>query len=188
MITLADNIFDLAQNSIFAGAKSIQIIVEEKQSKNEMKITITDDGQGIKPEQIVKVKNTFYTTRDRSKRKVGLGLSLMDATCIHCGGELLIESEYRYGTTVNATMEHDHIDRPPLGDLADIYTSLLTSTSENKIKWKLEHRVEEKSYELTNRKVLDDLNLLSLSEANLRQLIYNHINKKEIKLNTRYGA
>ena len=32
-----------------------------------------------------------------------------------------------------ATMEHDHIDRPPLGDLAGTFASLMLSTVENNI-------------------------------------------------------
>ncbi len=179
MRTLADNIYDLAQNSIVAGAKNINIIIEEDTRKNEMKITIIDDGHGIKPEQISRVRDAFFTTRDRHKRKVGLGLSLMDATCEQSGGRLDIESKHRYGTTVTAIMELDHIDRPPLGDLADIYTSLFLSTAENKVRWKLEHIRDANAYRLTNRKVLDDLNLLSFSEAGLQQVIYRYIAGKE---------
>lgn len=179
MRTLVDNIFDLAQNSIVAGAKNINIIIEEDTEKNEMKNIIIDDGHGIKPDQMDRVRDAFFTTRDRRKRKVGLGLSLMDATCEQSGGNLEIESKHRYGTTVTAIMELDHIDRPPLGDLADIYTSLFLSTDENKVRWKLEHIKDGNSYKLTNRKILDDLNLLSFSEPGLQKVVYKYIAGKE---------
>ncbi len=179
MRTLSQHIFDLVQNSIVAGAKHIHIIVEEDLPNNECTIMIEDDGHGLTPEQLKRVKDAFFTTRSRKKRTVGLGLSLMDATCKRAGGELKIESRYRYGTKLTATMEHDNIDRPPLGDFPDMLTSLLLSTPENKTLWELEHIVNGKGYRLTNRKVLDSLDLLSFEEKGIRNILYELIYKKE---------
>ncbi len=182
MRTLSDHIFDLVQNSINAGAQNIHVTVEETTSENLYKIIIKDDGHGIKPEHLSKIKNTFFTTRAQTKRRVGLGLSLMDATCQRTGGSLAVESEYRHGTTITATMEHDHTDRPPIGDLPDVFASLMLSTTENKIIWTLEHIFNGKKYRLKNRVTADELNIFSYAESGVRDKLYQLINKKEEKI------
>jgi len=179
MRTLSQHIFDLVQNSIIAGAGNIHLILEEDVPGNSFTMIIEDDGHGLTPEQLKRVKDTFFTTRSRKKRTVGLGLALMDATCTRAGGELVIESRYRHGTKVTANMEHDNVDRPPLGDLPDMLTSLFLSTSENKVLWKIEHVVNGRGYRLTNRKILDSLSLLSFAEKGIRDIVYEHIGKQE---------
>jgi len=177
--TLSDHIFDLVQNSINAGSERIRILVEEDLPGNLFKIVISDDGHGIRPDQLSRIKNTFFTTRSRTKRNVGLGLSLMDATCDRSGGELTVESKYRYGTTVIAVMEHDNIDRPPVGDLPDLFSSIMISTMENKIIWTLEHVFNGKKYQLKNRSTLDELNILTYGEPDAKDKLNRLIVKKE---------
>jgi hypothetical protein len=181
--TLSDHIFDLVQNSLNAGAERIQVTVEEDVQENYFRITIKDDGHGIKPAHLARLKDTFFTTRPRKKRRVGLGLPLMDATCQRAGGSLSIESEYRFGTTVVATMEHDNIDRPPLGDLSDMFTSLMLSTVENRVIWTLEHVVGGKRYRLKNRATSDELNILSYAEPGVREKMYRLVSRKEKEIN-----
>ena len=179
MRTLSDHIFDLVQNSINAGSERIRIVMEEDLPGNLFKIVITDDGFGIRPEHLSRITDTFFTTRSRSKRNIGLGLSLMDATCERSGGKLVIESRYRYGTTITAVMEHDNIDRPPMGDLPDLFSSIMISTMENKIIWTLEHVFNGKKYKLKNRATLDELNILSYGEVGVKDKLYRFIVKKE---------
>ncbi len=90
-----------------------------------------------------------------------------------------IESEYRFGTTVTATMEHDNIDRPPLGDLADLFASMMLSTVENKVIWTLEHIFNGNSYRLKNRATADELNILSYAGSGVRKKLYRLIDRKE---------
>ncbi|MCK4757679.1 MAG: ATP-binding protein [Thermoplasmata archaeon] len=179
MRTLSDHIFDLAQNSVNAGAGNITIVVEESLPDNKFTIRIEDDGHGIKPEHLPKVKDTFFTTRPSGKRNVGLGISLMEATCQRSGGYLRVESTFRHGTTLTAAMEHDHTDRPPLGDLPAIFTSLLLSSLENKVKWVLEHGFNDKKYRLRNRATMEELNILSYSDSEARTKLLELIKRKE---------
>jgi hypothetical protein len=177
--TLSEHIFDLVQNSLAANAKNIQISVEENVTDNLLKVVIKDDGHGIKPEHISRIKNTFFTTRPKSDRQVGLGLSLMDAACNRSGGKLIIESRYRYGTTIICTMEYDNIDRPPNGDLSDLFTSLMLSTPENKVIWTIDRTFNDKNYRLKNRTVKDELNIFSFEEPGIRDMLYRFIVEKE---------
>ena len=182
MRTLSDHIFDLAQNSVNAGASNVNISIEENIPDNTFVIRIEDDGKGIKPEHLPKVKDAFFTSRPSDKRNVGLGISLMDATCQRSGGSLDIESNYRHGTKLTATMEHDHMDRPPLGDLPAIFTSLILSSLENKVKWVLEHAVNDRRYQIKNRAAMEELNILSYSDPEAKRKLLSLIKTKERSL------
>ncbi len=179
MRTLCQHIFDLVQNSIRAKARSIKVLVEERVTENLFRIIIKDDGQGLTPDHLARVKDTFFTTRSRKVRNVGLGIPLMDATCQRSGGELNIDSRLRRGTTVTATMEYDNIDRPPLGDIIDLFASLLISTEENRVIWTLEHIYDGKKYFLKNRSTGDELNILTYGEAGVKAKLFKLITVKE---------
>jgi len=83
---------------------------------------------------------------------------------------------------VVATMEHANIDRPPLGDIADMFTSLMLSTVENKVIWTLEHVFDGKRYRLKNRATSDELNILSYAEPGVRDELYQLVIRKERKI------
>lgn len=55
MLELAQNILDIAENSIRAGAKLIGISVIEDSAENLLTIAISDDGCGMKGEEIKKL-------------------------------------------------------------------------------------------------------------------------------------
>ncbi|MBE5777657.1 MAG: sensor histidine kinase, partial [Clostridiales bacterium] len=123
MRELADNIMDIAQNSISAGAKLTQVLVRIDHKANLITLQFTDDGCGMSAEMVSSVTEPFTTTR--KTRKVGLGLPLLQQTAMMTGGDLSIESEVGKGTQVTATFGLDHIDRPPLGDVSGAWFSLV---------------------------------------------------------------
>ena len=73
MKELSLNILDIAQNSVKAGAKNIEILIDE--TAGTMKISVNDDGCGMSPEFLASVTDPFTTTR--TTRKVGLGIPLL---------------------------------------------------------------------------------------------------------------
>lgn len=115
MRDLCMHIVDLAQNSVDAGSTKVCLTLEENLPSNILQLTIEDNGRGIAPEILANLTNPFTTTR--TTRKVGLGTSLMDMVCQQAGGKLTITSEVGIGTKLVAVMQHDHLDRPPIGDL-----------------------------------------------------------------------
>lgn len=179
---LSEHIFELVQNSITAGAKHISVKVEENPEANHFRLVVVDDGYGIKPTLLAHIQDTFFSTRPQGQRHIGLGLSMMATTCQQTGGELKVDSKYRHGTTITAIMEYYHIDRPPLGDLADLYASLMVSSHENGIMWQLEHHRDDKAYRLKNRQALDELNLLSFGERGVKRLLQDLFAAKEAQL------
>ena len=69
MRTICQHIFDLARNSINAEAQNIQIIVEEDIPNNIFKLIVIDDGRGIKPEILTKVKQKGTDKKGIGKRR-----------------------------------------------------------------------------------------------------------------------
>jgi hypothetical protein len=116
MTEIALHILDIVQNSITAKAINIEVDVQVDIENNVMKIIILDDGEGIDSKLISKVTDPFFTSR--KTRKVGLGLSLLKQSAEETGGTLKIESAIGKGTMVEVNYKLDHIDRPPLGDIA----------------------------------------------------------------------
>ena len=80
-------ILDIVQNSIAAQATWVEIIIEENLDKDYLRISIQDNGKGMKQEQIERALDPFYTSR--TNRRVGLGLPLYQAHALECGGTFL---------------------------------------------------------------------------------------------------
>jgi anti-sigma regulatory factor (Ser/Thr protein kinase) len=123
MKELALHILDLAQNAISAGADFIQITINEDTINDSLLIVIEDNGCGMDELQAERVKDPFVTSR--TSRKVGLGIPLMLAACQRCEGNLSIKSKKNVGTKLTATFKHSHIDRAPIGDMAETMVSLI---------------------------------------------------------------
>ncbi|BCS81250.1 ATP-binding protein [Anaerocellum diazotrophicum] len=116
-------ILDLVQNSIEAGASLVKIEIVEDLEEDLFTITIEDNGRGIPKEVIDIVTDPFYTTR--KTRKVGLGLSLAKQLAMDCEGSFTVERLER-GTKIVLKMKHSHIDRPPLGNIAETLLALIS--------------------------------------------------------------
>lgn len=128
MRELSDNIMDIAQNSISAGAALTQVHVKISHQEDLITFTFQDDGCGMSEELVRSVVEPFTTTR--KTRKVGLGLPLLKQTAEMTGGKMDIQSAVGVGTTVTATFGLGHIDRPPLGDVAGAWFSLVVMNPE----------------------------------------------------------
>lgn len=115
MVELSLHILDLIQNSVEAGARTVEVVVEDRPGDPEIKITIKDDGRGMSEDLCARAADPFVTTR--KTRKVGLGLPLLKQVAQSCGGDISIESEPGKGTIVRAWFLRDNIDLPPLGDV-----------------------------------------------------------------------
>ncbi len=116
------HILDIAENSIRANSTLVDISMTVNKASDELVITIGDNGSGMSKEMLESVKSPFITSR--TTRKVGLGIPLFTASCEATGGHLDIESEPGVGTKLTAHLGFSHIDRPPLGDIAETIATL----------------------------------------------------------------
>ncbi len=123
MKDLSMHVLDIVENSIVAQSPWVGIDIAEDTMLNLLRMTISDKGCGMSKEMVEQVMDPFTTTR--TTRTVGLGIPFLSQTCTQCGGKLVIKSQVGQGTTLTATMAHNHIDRPPLGDIASTIHALI---------------------------------------------------------------
>lgn len=128
MLEISLHILDIVNNSVKAGAKLIEITVEEALRENRLRIRIDDDGCGMDEAFLEHVLDPFQTTR--TTRRVGMGLSLFRAAAQAAGGDLTVWSQKGVGTKVAAEFQHDHIDRQPLGDMAQTMVTLISGNTQ----------------------------------------------------------
>lgn len=124
MKDIASHILDITENSVRAGANLIEIDVAINREGDLYVFSIKDNGKGMKPEQVKKLQNPFYTTR--TTRKVGLGIPFLFQNCEMSGGNVKIDSTFGLGTTLWASFGYSHIDCPPEGEIADVFVNIAT--------------------------------------------------------------
>lgn len=171
MQDLSLHILDIVENSLAAGARRVEIRVEENISADRMVIEIVDDGCGMDEERVRKALDPFFTTK--TVRRVGLGLPLLAEACRMSNGEIRIESYPGKGTRVRATFQHRHIDRKPLGNIRDTLITLMIGHPQVDLLY--EHRKEDQIFSLDTREIKADLEGIPLNNpqviASLRALI-----------------
>ncbi len=128
MKELSLHILDIAQNSITADATLVEIEIVEDTKKDILTITVKDNGKGMSEDFLKKVRDPFTTTR--TTRPVGMGISLFESAAKSTGGNLDITSELGVGTTVTAEFVHSHIDRQPVGNMADTFLTIINTKPE----------------------------------------------------------
>ena len=123
MEDLSLHILDIAENSITASAKRIEIRIDEDQAKDLLTIEIKDDGKGMDEQTLKKVLDPFFTTR--TTRRVGLGLSLLAQAARESDGKIELDSKPGGGTTIRASFRYSHLDRKPMGDIDETLQTLV---------------------------------------------------------------
>jgi K+-sensing histidine kinase KdpD len=151
MTELSLNILDIAQNSIKAEAKLIGIAVEISSAENTLTVLISDNGCGMTREQLEKVTDPFFTTRDT--RSVGLGVPFFKDAAESTGGFFDIVSEPYIGTQVKAVFGLMHIDRAPLGDMNSTVETLIFYNTH--IDFTYRYKVDGSEFTLDTREVKD---------------------------------
>ena len=149
MTELSLHILDVAKNSTAAKASLVEITVDEDTKNNRLTISINDDGCGMSPDLLKRVRDPFTTTR--TTRKVGLGIPLFEQAALQAGGGFDIISAEGSGTCVTAWFVHDSIDRQPLGDMPSTISALIMGSPE--IDFIYRHAVNEKDFTLDTREV-----------------------------------
>lgn len=167
MKDLSLHILDIVQNSISAKATLTEVEVDEQSKSNTLTITITDNGKGMTPEQLQKVCDPYFTSR--TSRKVGLGIPLFKQNAEQSGGKFSITSTVNVGTKVVAEFQHNHIDRPALGDIANAISLLIISNPNVDFIYK--HTVNEEFYLLDTREVKEILGNVSIDNIQVGKML-----------------
>ncbi len=123
MENLSLHVLDIAENSVRAGAKTIEIELKNDPEKDLLTIRIRDDGKGMSDQEIKNALDPFYTTKEN--KRFGLGLSLFEQACRDTGGSFRITSEKNTGTEVLATLKPRHPDMKPVGEMLETMAVLI---------------------------------------------------------------
>ena len=123
MEDLSLHILDIAENSIAAGAWTVEIRIVEDEERDRLVIEIIDDGRGMDVKTQQQALDPFFTTKE--VRRVGLGLPLLKEAARAANGDLTIESKPGEGTRVTAIFQLSHIDLQPMGDMARTLETLV---------------------------------------------------------------
>lgn len=174
MRELSLHVLDAMQNSLEAGATLIEVIVEEDLMADRLTITIRDNGRGMSEDQLARISDPFFTTR--STRHVGLGIPLFKAAAEHCNGGLTVTSQLGKGTTVQATFQHSHTDRAPLGDIA---STLLAVILGSPCDLHYVHRVDGRKFEFHTRDLRAELGDVPLTHPQVRRWLAAFIAEEE---------
>lgn len=125
MRDLSLHLMDIMQNSISAHATEITVSVYADSVSGDLVLSVVDNGTGMEEELLKHVTDPFTTTR--TTRKVGLGIPLLKDSAEMAGGRMNIKSSKGKGTSLEASFKIRHIDRIPLGDIAETIVSLIVA-------------------------------------------------------------
>ncbi|MBE5039992.1 ATP-binding protein [Ructibacterium gallinarum] len=178
MKELSLHILDIIQNSIAAGAALIQLDLTEDSNSDLLMFRITDNGCGMPPEMVRQVMDPFTTSR--KTRKVGLGIPLLKAAAEHTGGGICISSEPGRGTVLEARFGYSHIDRQPLGNMAETMLGLVTGY--DSIDFVYHHKVNEKEFTMDTREIKSILGEVSLKEPEVMLWLSDFLKENEAAL------
>lgn len=177
MEDLSLHILDIAENSINAGAKNIEISIIEDSTKDLLTIEIKDDGKGMDAETIANVTNPFFTTR--TTRRVGLGLAFLEEAAKAADGNFRIESELGKGTKVYADMRLSHIDKKPVGNIADTIVMIIAGNPEINLKYYQENNASKFLFDTNDvKKITNEIKINSIEILKfIRQYLEENIKK-----------
>ena len=150
--TIADVIADTAQNSIEAGATRVEVALVEDGAT--VSVRIADNGKGMDEATQRRAFNPFYTEPGKhDKRKVGLGLPILKQLCEATDGGLSLESAPGRGTTLSYHFRADHVDLPPMGDIAAMVLMLFNYPGEFELVFT--HRKGGEEYAISRSELAD---------------------------------
>jgi len=98
---LTQAFINIMKNGMQAMGQGGTLRIETKSLKESVEVIISDSGPGIPPEQMEKIFNYYYTTKEKG---VGLGLPIAHRIIEAHDGQLKIESRVGSGTRVMVTL------------------------------------------------------------------------------------
>ena len=98
---LTQAFINIMKNGIQAMEKGGVLRIETKPSKDHVAVVISDTGSGIPPDQMEKIFNYYYTTKEKG---IGLGLPIAHRIIEAHGGQLKLDSKAGVGTKATVTL------------------------------------------------------------------------------------
>ena len=175
MQDLSLHILDIVENSIEAGATKVKITVEEDVRQNRLIVKIKDNGKGMDKKTLDKALDPFYTTKKTGR--IGLGLSMLAQAAKEAEGDFNVKSKRGRGTTITAQFVYDHIDRKPLGDIAETLIALIASHG-LKVDFIYKHKKNNKRFVIDTQDIKKELDGVPINNFEVLKLLQKNIRKE----------
>ncbi len=185
MRELSMHILDALVNSLEAGATQVELQVVEDLKADRLTIAVSDNGRGMDAEALQRALDPFYTTR--TTRHVGLGLPLLAAAARRCDGDLTLQSAPSKGTQLTATFRYSHVDRAPLGNMADTVLAFMLGMNCD-MRLRYEHRVDGQAFGLDTSEVEAQLDGVPLSHPQVWAWLQEYLEEGERELRAGEGG
>ncbi len=98
---LTQAFINIMKNGMQAMERGGVLRIESASRRDRVEVVITDSGAGIPPDQMEKIFDYYYTTKEKG---VGLGLPIAHRIIEAHGGQLKIDSQLGSGTKVTVTL------------------------------------------------------------------------------------
>ncbi len=170
---LTDHIMDIAMNAVRAGGRNVSIAVVSKKERNLLTVTITDDGAGMTEDVARAAMDPFFSTKE--KKRIGLGIPLLQGAAEMCGGDFSLESSPGKGTTVRATFALDHPDLPPLGNMKE--TILLLCVSNPEVRFIFHYQDDGKEFVLDTQEIHELLDGVPISHPEVIDFLERYLDE-----------
>ncbi len=178
MKELSLHILDIIHNSLAAGAMVLGVDITEDTKSDVLKFKITDNGCGMSPEMVRAVVDPFTTSR--TTRKVGMGIPLLKLAAENTGGGIELISKEGEGTEITATFGFSHIDRQPLGDMAETMLGLITSYED--VNFVYAHIVDGREFKFETAEIKAILGDVSLKSPQIMMWLADFLKENEAEL------
>ena len=136
-------------------------------------IIVEDDGIGF---------DTTKAQSDTKRQHIGME-NCKSRIKTMCNGEVVIESTVGVGTTLNFWFQHDHLDRPPMGDLAGSLVMLFSAHED--IHFIYTHITDDGEFVFDTDEIKEALDGMPMNDVHIMQYLKEMIqeNLKEINYN-----
>lgn len=169
------HVLDIAENSIRADARRIEITLTRDLSRDLLRVEVKDDGKGMDSATLARIRDPFFTTKGK---KTGLGIPLLAQAAEMTGGALTMDSSPGAGTRLTVTFPWDHVDRPAIGSMADTLLTLIAGHPDVDIVY--EEREGDWSFRLDTREIRNDLDEVPINTPAVLDAIRGML-KEQIK-------
>ncbi len=173
MEDLSLHILDIVENSIEAGADTVDILLEEDTIGDRLLLRIKDNGRGMDEQTVKRVTDPFFTTK--TVRRIGLGLPFLRQAAHECEGSFSVSSERGKGTAISADFRRSHIDRKPLGDIGS--TMMVLIAGNPGIDFVFRYKRDNYAYELDTREIRSELDGIPINSPQVLNVLRKDIEK-----------
>ncbi len=122
--SLCDQLADLVQNALEAGATRVALQVVETATRVE--VGVGDNGCGMSEAVQARAVDPFYSDGIKHPhRRMGLGLAFLKQMVEATGGGMALQSVVGRGTEIRFWLDPRHVDMPPMGDWGATLTGMM---------------------------------------------------------------